>query len=852
MNRKMSADDLYNSISKVSDKWVLMADDPIQIQNAVAETVSPKEQKRFVLYEIKKLCGVKYLWIFLAVLLMLNSIVAWYSADQTMAAQEPTQMISEFFAEYLENPSELDEYYAKMQAFNAEQEALYQKAQREDIYDFEKEIMPNLYSTDPDYSDEMLFARLYDTVEAVRDYPEVLENVIDRARANLEAFVQMGVTEDSFTYQYQLRVIELYELMLDNVEIKMEYTRGWNEYFAYDIVNIFIFAMLIILGSIVFVHEKQSGFMPIMRTTKNGRAKTAAAKIITMLILTTVITLMFTFSTFAVYGLRIGFSSPENVIQALPAFTLSPYQITIGEYFMITLGVKLLTFAVFAMIVGTLSVVVYNYIFIYLSGLGIFGVNFLFYTLTYMDPNNVFKNLNLVTTSVGNPLFERYRAMSLFGGVAGFVPIMFTLFTIIILTCAITTISLYMKGAGGIRIEWIDKSVAWCMTQIVKVRHAFPTRDRIKRRTIIKARAYNRSLVLAEVFKTLISSRFIVIVLLILCVKTVYSYNTNSPVKSYSDSIYKEYMTTLAGEITEEKLTYIAEERAMIADALSKALYMMEAYANEQITFEEYRDYLSDYNYANSHTDVLAVIEHHAEYLQEVEKETGVRGWFVYDTGWKKMYTEDADLFLYASILLLLTGSFAAEYVSKSSSGGFVQLLRTTKNGRHKTFSAKMISSVIIAVVLAMLTGIVDVIVIIAGYDLPSLDAPLVSIQMFSKMSGGITIAQYFVLFFIVRIVGAIILAMLVCSLSELLARYIPVLGVVVGLTLLPALCGYFGFAIAEKINFLNILAATPLFIQSAELAWFENGYSMLTLWITIMITAITFMVASAKRSFVK
>ena len=102
------------------------------------------------------------------------------------------------------------------------------------------------------------------------------------------------------------------------------------------------------------------------------------------------------------------------------------------------------------------------------------------------------------------------------------------------------------------------------------------------------------------------------------------------------------------------------------------------------------------------------------------------------------------------------------------------------------------------------------------------------------------------------RIVGAIILAMLVCSLSELLARYIPVLGVVVGLTLFPALCAYFGFAIAEKINFLNILAATPLFIQSAEMAWFDNGYSMLTLWITIMITAITFMIASAKRSFVK
>ncbi|MBQ2725633.1 MAG: hypothetical protein IJF78_08005, partial [Clostridia bacterium] len=444
----MKSEKLYEGIGYMDDKWLKLLDDP--------GVTKSKKNRRFVGYELKKLFGVKYLWVFLFVLLMLNTAIAWYTADHTMAAEEPTQMISEFFAEYFANPEELDAYYAEMQAFAAEQEELFREAMRLGNYEFETETMPNLYSTDENYPDRALFGKLYGTINAAKEYPDVLEKVIERAWANLDAFADMGITEDSFTYRYQLRVIELYELMRDNVEIGVEYTRGWDEYFAYDTVNIFIFVMLIMLGSVIFAQEKQSGFLPIMRTAKNGRARTAVAKILTMLLLTVIFVLMFTLSTFAVYGLRIGFSSPHNVIQALDTFTLSPYQITIGQYFAITVGVKLLTFAVFSMIVTALSVVFYNYILIYFAGLGLFGLNFLLYTLSYIDANSVFKNLNLVATAAGNPLFVRYRAMNFFGAVAGFVPSMCVIFSLLIAACIVVTILLYVRGSNGIRIGWID------------------------------------------------------------------------------------------------------------------------------------------------------------------------------------------------------------------------------------------------------------------------------------------------------------------------------------------------------------------------------------------------------------
>ena len=107
-------------------------------------------------------------------------------------------------------------------------------------------------------------------------------------------------------------------------------------------------------------------------------------------------------------------------------------------------------------------------------------------------------------------------------------------------------------------------------------------------------------------------------------------------------------------------------------------------------------------------------------------------------------------------------------------------------------------------------------------------------------------------LFLLLRISGAFLMAMLVCALSELLCRYIPVLGSVVVLTMLPALCAYFGLKAAEKVSFLNLLAATPLVLQSASESLAGSGWTMLALWMCAAAAAVTCMMISAGRMFIR
>jgi len=853
--KQLTAEALYRGIGGIDGRWVQKADDAAVWQRLAAEEKARRARKgrgRFVAYEVKKLFGVRYLWIFLAVLMLINSAVAWVTAGKSEAAGEPAEMIVSFMDDYFADPAPYDAHYEEMRAFDEAQGVLFLEAMRSGNYDFEPETMPDIYSTDEDFSDAELYAALHDAIAAARDYPDVIEDVLRSARANLNEFDAMGIDRESFAYRYQLRVIDLYETARDTVSIGIEHTRGWGEYFAYDTVNIFLFLMILMLGATVFAQERQSGFLPILRTARHGRVRTAAAKILTMLIVSSVFVLLFTASTWAVFGLRLGYSSPDNAIQVLDAFTLSPYRLTVGQYFLITVGVRLLSCALFGTAVLALSTALGNDVLIYLAGLGVGGVNLLLSFLPGGGALSSLKYLNLITAAAVDPLFVRYRAMGLFGAVAGYVPLMLCLYGVLLIVLCLAAGDRYVRGMRTVRPAAVDRVISAVMTLGARLRPVWQSRLHTGRRPVRRMRRYSLSLTAAETFKMLISSRTLAVLLAILCLKVGYAARTYENSGTYADRVYHEYMTALEGPLTEEKLDYLAEERAAIHDILSRQDRMRAAYVAEEITFEEYRAYLSDYNDAYSRDELLKTVEARAAYLQATYERTGEAGWFLYDTGWRKLYESGADLFLYTAVLLLLTGIFAAEYVSRSSSGGFAQILRSTKNGRRRTFSAKLISAGMVTAILALLTAAVDIATVFVHYDMPASDAPLWSMPLFGAMSANLTVGQYLSLFVLLRIVGALMLAMLVCALSELLCKYIPVLGSSVILTLLPALCAAFGLAAAERVNYLNLLAGTPLVLQSATLSLFGSDFAMLALWIAAFGTAVGAAVMSARKMFVK
>lgn len=777
----------------------------------------------------------------LSALLILNVGIIIFTQNRRLEYILPSDVISKFFDIYRVNKVQIENDYITRQNGISKINEMIHEATLKGIKNIDIEMPESKYINSDIWSDDDLYNELYGRIKTIIEYPYTVQQIIDKAYNNLDAFGKTGISSDTYAYKYQLKVIEFYKTAQSEVQMKLEYTRGWDEYFNYNIVNVFIFIMLITTGSVVFAYEKNTGILEIIRTYKNGRVKTATAKIATMMIVTTVIVLLFTFSTWTAYGMILGYSSTSNAIQVLSEFLLSPYLITVGQYFLLTIVIKITVFLVFAAVILAISVFFYNYAVIYICGLGFFGVNFLLYSIKYLNADNPFRNLNLMAAAAVNPLFVRYRSINIFGYVIGSVSFMCVMFAMIFTAAVAVIIWKYNKSTVTVNITFIKNMNVWANRINKKIVEKF---EKSKRRI---SHSYSMSVISAECYKTLIASRFFIIIVILLIVKcyTVYMDFTSSD--SYSDAVYKEYMTTLRGPLTDEKRTYIEKERAGINEALDNQTVMRQAYNNGEITDDEYSKYLNDYNYAYMRNGYLSVIESHQSYIVNTYNEKNVDAWFVYDTGWKILFSSGFDITLYTALLLLFTGVFSSEYNTRSSSGAFAQIMRTTKNGRNKTFYTKYISSGIIAILLSFIWNSIDFLYIIYNYDLPSMNAPLLSIQTFTDIDSDITIIQYLILFWSLRIIGSLLFTWIICGVSELLRKNLSVMGTIVAFTLLPALFVCLGLEIFKYVDFTRLFSATKLVLLSAS---GNTDYGFLVVYITVT-TAITILLGlRAKKTW--
>lgn len=765
---------------------------------------------KYVKYELYKLFGVRYVWIFLAVMLALNvTLCAYQISEHQQYLRVPSDVLADFFDLYSRDRESVDADHAEYERMQAERERLLSEAMERGDFEIELEPLPNVYSDSADYTDAMLYTMLYSQIENNASYPRETTKVLERARTNLYEFDCMGISHDTFMYRYQEKTIALYENAQSHVRIGFEYLRGWDEYFDYGAVDVFILTVILMVGTVVFTSESSAGVLPIIKITRRGRAATAAAKTAATAVVTVAVVVIFTMSTWLTAGAKIGYSSPYNAIQAYPAFLMSPYVLSVGEYFAVTVAVKTIVSLAFALAVLASSAFFDSYAYTYAFGLGMIGLNYLFNSLPYGTSDVSLRYLNLISAMNVSPLFERYRALNMFGMPIGYVQFMLVLLVIIIAASSIIftlkyACSTVTRTFGALSSDRIKPMLARILQ-----RHSEQPRRAVK--------AEFTGIYASETYKLLISSHLLPLILALLAVKCVISYNSYTPIVSYSDAVYKEYMTVFAGELTDKKRTDIERIRAELDGTIMRYGEMQTAYADGGLGYDEYREYLNSYYDAKSKSELFTAVEAHADYIDEKFADSGVNAQFVYDTGWRALFGTGFDFTLYALILICMSGVFASEHKSDSSSGGFAQILRTTRRGRGRTFACKLASAAVMSCIMAIIWNAVDIVIIARSYELPLSSAPAASIERFGDIDSSVTIMQLLAAIYIVRVFAAVILAVFVGALSEVTKKNIAAISVTAAVTLLPDLLASFGADALASFGAIRLFRAAPLILQSAS-----------------------------------
>lgn len=581
--------------------------------------------------------------------------------------------------------------------------------------------------------------------EYVAGYRSDIERVIRLAERNIADLSGGG---DSFVIRYQKKVIENYTAILGSGQIP-ERISGFDEYVAMSGQISLLLFLVVILGSRIILCEHDSRMKSFLCISKRGN-RTYVNKLWLMLFLSFGLSAVFSILNLTVCGIKFGFSGLQAPVVSVQSMEFCPYPMSIIGYILTVYVISsALTFlvALLSAVVGKLSG---SYIFTFLSG------------------GTVCTCLYLSGFDLGS-LFTRYRALNLFGIAVDSLPFYAIL---LLLTGAFLGTLFCLVGNRQTSFgERMRRAENLLLEKTNAVRKKVLNRKRPRR-------AKRHGLYVYELKKIFVSSKLILLVILLLGVKIYFCVENDRQDDLYEREYYR-LCTELGGELTEDKSATITIGLAQCEAILSRYEEMKAQVQNGLITSEEYNEYLQKLYAAEVRQSAFLRLDEqrrHIESLRAAEKEAKI----IYDSGWRALFGAKPDLYLYALILLLFAGIYPFEY-----KGGMDRLLPSVKHGGYTLDRTKFLTAATVSAQLFLIFTATDLAFIIRQYPLEMLSAPSLSVIGIPIQTNA-PLILYAILFEFRRMLGFVLLSVTVCVASKLLRKPYLIIPAVSALTLLP------------------------------------------------------------------
>ena len=765
-------------------------------------------------FECKKLISNKFILGLFIVLFLLNALLSYSEAKHDPATDLSVDVLAALEA-YNEDPEAWEAEFDRLTTYY--NEVFYPKVQQEMQEFYEQNPGANSYSWELDDDAEKYWnytnAKRY--MSELDSYPKDLKRVVKAAIIAKEDYLASGVTENDYEYKYQSDIEYIYEVN-SLIPIDYEYAVGWDEYHAYTSGNVLLVMLMLVLAPGLCIEEFSSGMYPILHATKKGRLHTFLNKLGALALFTTLAVVLFTATTLAFYGASYGFSSLGNFVQVFEDFKFCPEIITVGELLAVSVLTKILVLFALGTLIMLLSVFIKKYALTFVASLGAVAINFVLYFFISLEQTGSFDMLNLFTVMDTKTAYTRYYSLNVFEESVPYIPLSIGLFAALALAFAALSAFAFCRTQGAVKIK---------------------TKKPIK----LPAKAIPmpcRTLFGAEMGKLLLANKFIIIVAVVLLAKGFIAAETFTYTESFTDSVYKEYMTTLSGELTEDKLAYMEAERNRIDTANNGFNQAVADYHQGKITQQEYLAFVDEYDYAKDRDSHFARIEARRDYILSVQA-AGKDAHFVYDTGWNTLFSQGFDYLLYGLVLLLFAGVFANEI-----RGSIHNILKATGKGRWRLFLAKYAAVLTLATVLFTAFTAIDLNAAMKSFEFPAWDAPIQSLTMFGNQPS-MTMAQFVILWIAVKWLAVVLLVTALTGISLLSGKVLNTMAIVATVTLMPFLLRRFGLAMAQYFDFTYLLDGTNFFVTAA------NSIPYAIIVSVILIATILVLTCLAKLSWV-
>lgn len=764
--------------------------------------------------ELKKVLSSRVLIGLLTVLVFLNFALAY----ALPAVGEYDATVREVYAAYLADREAMDAYYAELEELHF----LYVKEEDPPI--------PYTYSGTPEMNDYAVLSAVKERAEYIGTYGDRLAEVIRKAERQIVTLHGYGYSDRTYTTGSQILLRDTYAALAREIDLDTTYSYGYDDYFAYGAVTLFLLVFLTAAGSYVFLHDGSVGFRPLLKTTRRGGRETATAKLCAAATVCIFATVLFLLSALFGVGLKTGYSTPFADVQTLPSCALVPRETSVLGYLLAHSAFRLLAALVYTGFVCSVASTGAPYAVCYAAGALFAGGNAALFDRDSAGTAPPIRYLNLASMAEGCELLGSYRTTDVFR-----IPVETPLFLAVLATAAILLCSVgacVLFPADLRAFSGIGRAVSRRFGTVHSPFRRFGKRRRCA------ARPCGGALVLFELKKNA-TLPLLLPVLLLLLLKIVFTDAAVGDMARQSEALYYGYVTEAAALDGEARDAYLRDRRAEVDAVLLAHDSVREGYLTGRVSAEDYGAHLQKYYDAKARDPVLTRVESYARYLARKNAETGLDGEMIYSSGYEALFALPPDFFLCVAVLLLSFRVFSVEDAGSVSSGGFLQILRTTKKGRTRTFVTKFGTYTALAALLGAVFRIAALLTVRANYLLPAPPANLYAVQSFSAVTGDLSIGGYLAVDVLLSAGAAAVLAAVFLTLSLFLKKPFAVLSAAVTGTVLPALVSVTVLPALSDFAVLTFTAPQTLFLHSAEIGLCGDlGYLLLVVLLHLFAAA--------------
>lgn len=775
-------------------------------------------------YEFRKIKGSHVVLIIVALLLFFNIGHSILNCRNVL----PGTIIEQVREQHAEDPESLYAYYAELQELDQQgfQQMIATSKTGEGAYIW---TLPMTFDPQGRLDDLQILKKVYKQAEYQEGHSAMLGEIVRRATINHSDFLSYGFAETSYECRLQNMMINRYQTVAENIQMEAEYPYGYDTYLSHGALTIYLTLALLVVIPYVMIQDHSCGMATILRTTRHGRHRLAGIKVLTVVLLTVLLTLLFSLSSFVVVGIMVGYSSPFNAIQAFESYSRVPFVMNMAEYVGLIFFLRLLASLALSAILALIGAFSKQFFIAFGAGAVFWGFNLLAKVKTYLGTPPAVRYVNLVSMSEGVELTSVLRGTNVLGLAVGHVTLS------IVATVPLIVLALWGSMHGYCSLVRVHVPV-WLMQAIGKLRASL---DGVFRNLHLPQLVARGTGLFRSELQKIVPRLRLVLLLLLLLAKGVWGMETYENPHFYSEAVYQQYLNELDSLSNTEQAQYMVTERERLDGILLVYTSNEEAYQSGDMSGEAWSAYLEEYYVAQVESKVFERVESLTNYLNDRRLE-GYPVSYVYEAGWEKLLDASPDFFLYMAILLVAAGSFSMEYRETSSSGGFSQILKSTRRGRKHTFGIKLGTVALWSVGLALVTSVMDVILVGTNWTLPKPDMLLNSLMLFRNTNSMMTIGQYLGCVLAIRLILAAYIGVLTACLSELLRRPIPILSVAVMVTAVPYVLSLFGSKIPVVCDFLSMLGGNELYLYSSsclgKMDFDVVGICLITIWGMLML----------------